>query len=112
MVSGLGVQTLFLIRKKYHDLGFSDIDFSTMEGHDIPDLYDGIDAEGGAEDADQRRWQAGEDERVEFAVARAREEALQEAQRWRDGEEERINSEERGLILPLLGLKRRLWKRL
>ena len=41
--------TLFLIRKKYLDQDLSIIDFTMMEGHDIADQDDGIDAEVGAD---------------------------------------------------------------
>ena len=35
--------TLFLIRRKYPNIDLSDIDFSSMEGHDVPDPDDCID---------------------------------------------------------------------
>ena len=33
---------LFMIREKYHDLDFSDINFTDMKGYDIPDPTDGL----------------------------------------------------------------------
>ena len=39
---GIDLDVQLLIMRKYPDMDFSDIDFSTMVGHDIPDPDDGV----------------------------------------------------------------------